>query len=300
MTKKRKSDPFSFGNTGFKLPKAVDPFKEVRKNTNSFNKQFNSIKMPKSIMPTYKPMKIDNTLGKMMKESQKQYDRAWREIGKGVNVNIPTIKTPKIQTSHYKPAYTSAYKKITNYDNSFVTKPSSMPSLRDTVNDILTIINKKREEKERRERFMVEKMRENLRNVIKLHEIDTFVTSESGIRYRLEKQMSEISAKVDENAEKIDQVSSDLDLIKERLNNLGDYKKILEDGIAKLIKINSTDIAVVNAMNGLLKEKERTEEEIQQIKTTLEKVVGQQEKDVPFNQSLRKLLDDKRFDDQVL
>jgi hypothetical protein len=64
-------------------------------------------------------------------------------------------------------------------------------------------------------------------------------------------------------------------------------------------KDGKIDNDVLNTINNLLTEKQNVENKIKELYTTLEKIVEQQEKDAPFIKSMKRLMDDKRFNDQV-
>lgn len=313
MTKSKKN-PFSFGNSnfgnsGFKLPKAIDPFKEVRKSARSFDKQFNNIKMPNVSMPKVKDPFIQKS----------RQDRSF-------DIKIPQISMPKSKpistTIIRKPdsIFSNIVNRSTfpqNRETRFISKNNiTIPTLADVVKDYKRKFDESREKARRAWEAEKQAQRELQLRMVREPRV---IIQPVPVSNHLENSISQIHEKLSQKDKevtdlqnKVKKVTDDMTELKERVKILENYDHELIEQITSLLKIKNeqgenmpTDAMAL--LTELLKEKQKTEVDIESIKTKLneideqqKKVVEQQEKDVPFNQSLRKLLDDAKDDSQVL
>lgn len=289
MTRKKKINPFDPSNWN-----VGDIFGSTTKKSKPM--------IPKRMIPEIKPIRYDNSLGKAMRQAEKQSERFYKKLERDMQNTKIGISTSKLSSTAKKTFYTYPSlikeRQSSNYNTLYGIKQPSIP----TLMDILKEIDQRRAEKERREHIRKIRMQEFAQKAIAQEMTNSLMIGQNATNYTLRKQISNLNEKVNENTDKIEKISDGLDSIKERLDDLESYKKSLESGITNLIKrqeIEPNNPAVITALNNVMDEKKKTEDEIMQIKTTLENVVGQLEKDAPFTQSMKRIYDDKRFNQDV-
>jgi len=208
--------------------------------------------------------------------------------------------------------------------NRMTIRQNNEPTLKNVIDDIITTIKKKREEKERKERLIRERAQTNLKNAIRQQVIESITLPHPDTKYHsLEYLISNVNNKVDNNTkktkeltDKVEKVSGLVDALAEKIAIKEDFKNTIEEGLKKIIKmqdVNGNSEQFVTAINYLLKEIEKIDEEIKSLKAeqekinkkhdevshTQENIVDRLQKTEKFDKTMYKLFDDKRFHDQV-